>query len=423
MPAKKTTTGRALGGVARAKRLSPEERSAIATRAAKARWSEDVGQVICGSPDKPLKIGEIEIECYVLDDDTRVLTQSSFLQSLGRHPRANVRRVELESGEERLPPILQGKALKPFISREILEKSRPITFALPRGGRASGYNAELLPAVCEIYLKAREAGVLPSNQMHVAQQAELLVRGLARVGIIALVDEATGYQEVRAKTSLVEILEAFIASELQPWVSTFPDDFYSELFRLRGLEYPRATVQATAVLRPLDERHRVQATGPRCSRRATKRDAKGRARTPQTQVLPAPDNERRLSQAARAPRLGGHADEAEQQLGGLHAQARSDPPARRRHDPDLVSAGSRRLRKRPLGGRLPAGLCSSARGFAALLSGHLLGARLPALQATFAPERDRRWVLAGVRGHVLHLASRDVHDELCDLVRVAWTLA
>jgi hypothetical protein len=79
--------------------------------------------------------------------------------------------------------------------------------------------------------------------MHVARQAELLVRGLARVGIIARVDEATGYQEVRAKTALVEILEAFIATELQPWVSTFPDDFYAELFRLRGLEYPRATVR------------------------------------------------------------------------------------------------------------------------------------------------------------------------------------
>ncbi len=172
-----------------------------------------------------------------------MLTQSSFLESLGRHRRANVRRISLESGEERLPPILQGKAINPFISREILEKSRPITFALPAGGRASGYNAELLPAVCEIYLKAREAGVLPKNQEHVARQAELLVRGLARVGIIALVDEATGYQEIRAKTALVEILEAFIASELQPWVATFPDDFYSELFRLRGLEYPRATVK------------------------------------------------------------------------------------------------------------------------------------------------------------------------------------
>ena len=60
---------------------------------------------------------------------------------------------------------------------------------------ASGYRAELLPDVCEVYLKAREAGVLPTNQKHVAKQAEILMRGLAHVGIIALVDEATGFQE------------------------------------------------------------------------------------------------------------------------------------------------------------------------------------------------------------------------------------
>jgi hypothetical protein len=124
-----------------------------------------------------------------------------------------------------------------------LEKSRPITFALPSGGRASGYNAELLPAVCEIYLQARDAKTLPPNQQHVAQQAEILVRGLARVGIIALVDEATGYQEMRAKTALAEILEAFIDRELQPYLQTFPDDFYREMFRLRGLDYPNAMVK------------------------------------------------------------------------------------------------------------------------------------------------------------------------------------
>ncbi len=227
------------GGIARAQRLTPEERSAIAKRAAAARWNVDLGEAICGSPDQPLRIGDIEIECYVLADGTRVLTQASFLEALGRHRKANVRR---EGGEE-LPPILQGKAINPYIPQDIREKSRPITFRLPEGGRASGYNAELLPAVCEVYLKARDAGTLPKNQEHVAQQADILVRGLARVGIIALVDEATGYQEVRARDALSRILEAFIAKELQPWVRTFPDDFYRELFRLRGLDYPTATVQ------------------------------------------------------------------------------------------------------------------------------------------------------------------------------------
>ena len=69
------------------------------------------------------------------------------------------------------------------------------------------------------------------------------MRGLAHVGIIALVDEATGYQEVRAKDALARILEAFIAKELQAWVHTFPDDFYREIFRLRGLEFPKDRVK------------------------------------------------------------------------------------------------------------------------------------------------------------------------------------
>jgi P63C domain len=232
-------SGRAAGGHARAARLSPAERREIARRAAQSRWKSGLSTAVCGSPDQPLRIGDMEIECYVLDDGTRVLTQASFLRALGRHPKANVRR----EGGERLPAILQGKAINEFISPEILEQGYPITFQTPRGARASGYNALLLPAVCEIYLKARDAGVLPANQEHVAKQADILVRGLARVGIVALVDEATGYQEFREREALSRILQAFIAKELQPWVRTFPPDFYRELFRLRGLDYPSSTVK------------------------------------------------------------------------------------------------------------------------------------------------------------------------------------
>jgi hypothetical protein len=76
-----------------------------------------------------------------------------------------------------------------------------------------------------------------------AERCEILVRGFARVGIIALIDEATGFQSDRAKDALTRILEAFIAKELQPWLRTFPADFYKEMFRLRGMQYPNDTVQ------------------------------------------------------------------------------------------------------------------------------------------------------------------------------------
>jgi len=84
---------------------------------------------------------------------------------------------------------------------------------------------------------------LQKQQEHIADQCEILLRGFARVGIIALVDEATGYQYDRTRTSLARILEAFVTKELQPWVKTFPDEFYAQLFRLRGLEYKADSVK------------------------------------------------------------------------------------------------------------------------------------------------------------------------------------
>ena len=62
----------------------------------------------------------------------------------------------------------------------------------------------------------------------------MLARGFARVGIISLVDEATGYQKVRRDRALADILEKFIEKKLRPWTRTFPDEFYEELCRLKG---------------------------------------------------------------------------------------------------------------------------------------------------------------------------------------------
>ncbi len=69
------------------------------------------------------------------------------------------------------------------------------------------------------------------------------MRALAHTGIIALVDEVTGYQQYRTQDALTKILEEFIAKELQPYVPTFQVDYYREIFRLRGLEYPRDSVK------------------------------------------------------------------------------------------------------------------------------------------------------------------------------------
>lgn len=228
-----------MGGKAAAKKMTKVQRSERASQAALARWGTSLPVAThCSPEDRPLTIAGIKIQAYVLEDGTRVLTQGDFQESLGRHRKANVRS---EEGEEQVPPILQGKGIKPFISEDLLAKSVPIRFRTPDGAMASGYRAEILPAVCEVFLKARDAKALQKQQEHIAIRADILIRGLATVGIIALVDEATGYQHDRARDALAVILEAFVAKEIQKWVRTFPADFYKELFRLRNLTYTGAS--------------------------------------------------------------------------------------------------------------------------------------------------------------------------------------
>lgn len=105
------------------------------------------------------------------------------------------------------------------------------------GANARGYPATVLPKICGVILDASKAGKLRSYQYPMRDMAEGLIRGLAGVGIIALVDEATGYQEERAKDELTKILEAYIAPELMPWTRKFPDEFFKQTYRLHNWEY------------------------------------------------------------------------------------------------------------------------------------------------------------------------------------------
>lgn len=231
-------TPQSKGGQARAKALTKEERSAIARKASAGRWAKNLP---AADYTGDLDIGGAKISCAVLSDGTRVLTQSDMMRALGRARQAKGR--AFYNGDVNLPAFITAQNLKPFIPSELYVTSSQVEFLLPSGHRAFGYRAEMLPQICEVYLKARDAGALKPSQQHVAKQADILMRGLAKVGIVALVDEATGFQKDRAADALSKILEAFITEELQPWVKTFPDEFYSELFRLRGLDYPHDTVR------------------------------------------------------------------------------------------------------------------------------------------------------------------------------------
>lgn len=193
-----------------------------------------------------LTISGIKIRSYVLQDGTRLLSRIDFIRALGRTGKAKGgRKYDREFG---IPVFLSAKNLKPFINKDLDENSTPIIFKDLKGIKSIGYKAELLPTVCYVFVDAAEAKKLNSMQTHIFERSKLLIRGFATVGIIALVDEATGFQDIRTKQALQEILEKFIARELRPWVKTFPNEFYEELFRLRKWPYKASSFSRPAVV-------------------------------------------------------------------------------------------------------------------------------------------------------------------------------
>jgi len=184
--------------------------------------------------DGAINVGNSKIPCAVLEDGTRLLTQEGFLKAIGRSKSV---KGGMGSSVDGTAAFLRATNLKPFISKELERSTTPIEFMTLKSRRALGFRAELLPEVCKVYLEAQDAGVLNYMQTHVASACNIIIRGLASVGIIALIDEATGYQEIRDKKALEKILEVYIVKELMKWQKRFPDEWYEHLFRLKNLEW------------------------------------------------------------------------------------------------------------------------------------------------------------------------------------------
>lgn len=181
-----------------------------------------------------LPIGDIELDCAVLDGGVRVLSERAVHRAFGsKRGGSHWKRAKQEGGAN-LPSFLSAKNYSEFISKDLeVALENPLIYRSGGGATpANGIRAELLPEICGVFLSARRAKKLHPSQEHLAVQAEVLMEAFAKVGIIALVDEATGYQRDRSHDALRLLLSKYIAEGLQKWLKTFPDSFFAELDRL-----------------------------------------------------------------------------------------------------------------------------------------------------------------------------------------------
>ncbi len=239
----------AKGGRARAAKLTPEERSSIASEAAKRRWEQRQATPPVGLPHvlegykSVLDLAGMKLPCAVIQGPfgiQRVLSENGITNAILGSRSGASKRLKKAASEEGapVPLFIAPSQLKPFIDNNLIDGPlTPIDYV--DGDRiVRGYDAAVLVAVCDVWLKARQAGVLQKQQLAKAQQAEILTRTLAHTGIIALVDEVTGYEKVRPQNALQEYLALIVRKELAAWVKKFPDEFYENIYKLKGWSWP-----------------------------------------------------------------------------------------------------------------------------------------------------------------------------------------
>lgn len=198
-----------------------------------------------------LTIGSNVLPVAVLKDGTRVITQSAIFKAFGRTKRGR------KKGEIRvlnMPAFIDANNLQPFISKELHSVLNILEYQTISGVKSTGYRAEILPLLCDVYLEARVSKkpdgkpVLTASQQPLAQSAEILMRSLSKVGIIALVDEATGYEKVKEKDALQEFLQKFILEQKGIYVSTYPPEFFEAIFKMKNWTWKQASTKKPSVV-------------------------------------------------------------------------------------------------------------------------------------------------------------------------------
>lgn len=184
-----------------------------------------------------IRLGELELDVCVVSIGSRVergIVQQAALRALG------LPRPKAPQGPRDFLVDYGAKISESTVAKggSALATFEPIRVLHPSNGQPSTmYRGEDFVAFAKFMLRARRLDALTLPQLRVAEAAELVVEAFAELGVIALVDEATGYQRERGDDALQRILDRLIATKANSYKPRFPIDFYREICRLRGWEF------------------------------------------------------------------------------------------------------------------------------------------------------------------------------------------
>lgn len=175
----------------------------------------------------------ISVQCYVMDNEERVLSLRASSRAMGL----------TGGGSTALVRNLNSKWISPYLSEGLREwlykasRNELPDYISNNGVKFTPLEASLFIDICKAYVDAMHDNVLNESQILIAQRMYAIMTAFAKIGLVAIIDEVTGYQDDRDRSELQKILSKYISEELMPWTKRFPDEFYKQMFRLNGWEY------------------------------------------------------------------------------------------------------------------------------------------------------------------------------------------
>jgi hypothetical protein len=171
------------------------------------------------------------IPCYVLNDGRRIISRTGATDILTD-----------KKGGGNLESYINVVNLKKYMPSDI--EDHMVDFELPGvvNKNVRGIEAETYLEICRAYISALEdpESKLTDRQKEIAIKCAMFLAACSKIGLIALIDEATGYQYAREQDALTFKLKAYLEEEMRPWERTFPIELWIEFGRLTNWKGPLA---------------------------------------------------------------------------------------------------------------------------------------------------------------------------------------
>jgi hypothetical protein len=196
------------------------------------------------------KIRGVKLVGAVLNDiyRTRVFSERSLSNAFGFKGSGKYWKDRKDNAAV-LPPYLSNRYIKEFIDKELEEiLTAAVSYVSVSGIMSSGLPANVLPRICDVFVKAAKKYPENENIVSAAESAYEIIMAFSEYGVIKWVDKITGYKYEEEDHVILQQLALYVAPDILEWQQEFKSDFYKEIFRLKGWPYNPYSVSRPGVV-------------------------------------------------------------------------------------------------------------------------------------------------------------------------------